>query len=302
MTTTFLNVSSIYSHRLLLIAMSWLMVVTFTGTASAEDKPGSPPVMDISFQNNLISAELVDAPLIDVLQRIKQELGFKAHFYGDLTEKITLSVTDVPLDKFLRQLTDNHSLSVAFLPTTKLSGQDQTRQIAEIWVLSRSTASKSLNIAPAAPIPPLDNVSEDMDINRQQSQEEPGNEVPDSVPSDQVDSTLSAENSSQRQTIDTLTAKGDSASVMTMAEYLGTEENKDVRRMLVQGISSIQNEESTQVLGQVIRNEPDPEIRMIAIRALGQRQNDSAARSYLEQALNDEDTEVKAVVSQLLAQ
>ena len=58
---------------------------------------------------------------------------------------------------------------------------------------------------------------------------------------------------------------------MTMAEFLGTEEDKEVRRMLVNGISSVQNNESTQVLGQVIKNEPDPEIRLIAIRALGQR-------------------------------
>ena len=184
MTTTFLNISSSYSHKFLLIAVSCLMIAAFTGIALAEDKPASA-AMEMSFRNNLISADLVDAPLIDVLQRIKQEFGFKTHFYGDLDEKITLSVTDMPLDKFLRQLTANHSLSVAFLSATKAPEQDQTKQIAEIWVLSRSTASKSMNLAPATPVSPSNDFSDEMVRNMEKTQgdqEEPGNTGQDSDP------------------------------------------------------------------------------------------------------------------------
>lgn len=301
MTISFLNVPSINSLRLLVIAVFWLLIVAFSGMASAEALSGQP-LMEITFQNNLISAELVDAPLIDVLQRIKQEYGFKTHFYGDLTEMITLSFTDLPLDKCLRQLTANHSLSIASLPTTKSPQQTEAKQIAEIWVLSRSSTSKTSNMTPAAPLLPSPDYSGDAGRANEESLEQPEKEEQDTVQLDQLSDNPNPENASQQQAISNLAEIGGPASVMAMAEYLSTEEDKEVRRLLVKGISSIQNEESTQALGQVIQSESDPEIRKIAIRALGQRQNDTVARALLEQALNDDDEEVKALVDQLLTQ
>ncbi len=112
---------------------------------------------ELTFHDGLISAELVNAPLIDVLERIKQEFGFKTHYHGDLTELITLSFTDLPLTKTLRLLTANQSLSVATRPVADTSEQNDTKQITEIWVLSRSPMSTKANIAPAASLAPAPN-------------------------------------------------------------------------------------------------------------------------------------------------
>ena len=106
---------------------------------------------------------------------------------------------------------------------------------------------------------------------------------------------------SKRQTINNLAAIGDSASVMAMAEYT-RDADKEIRKLSVNGISSVQSDESTQILGQVLQDEPDHEIRNIVLRALGQRPNDIAARALLEGALNDADTEVKSLADQLLNQ
>lgn len=301
MTKFFLKVPSGNLLRSLLIAVLILLVADLTGSTSAEII-STPPIMEITFQDGLISVDLVDAPLIDVLQRIKEEFGFKAHFHGDLTELITLSFTDIPLDKCLRQLTANHSLSVASLPTTQPSEQNEAKQIAEVWVLSRSSTSKTLNVTPVLPVIPSPDYSDDTDKASEDTPEQLDNEEPESVPLDQLLNDPDAEKSSQRQAIKKLAEIGGSASVMAMAEFLSNEEDKELRQLLVNEISSVQNEESTQVLGQVIQSESDPEIRKIAIRALGQRQNDNAARALLEEALNDTDEEVKALADQLLTQ
>ncbi len=300
MTESFLNVPYVNFFRLLLITVCWLLIAALTDNVLAETI-SRPPVLDITFKDNLISAELVDVPLIDVLQRIKQRFGFKMHFYGDLSELITLSFTDMPLGKCLRQLTANHSLSVAFMPT-KPSEQNTAKQIAEIWVLSRSTTPQTMNTASRAPVTPAPDNSDNGVKSNEDSSGLPSSEQLETVPVDPLPNSLDAEKTNQGQAVKNLSEIGGPASIAAMVDLLANVENKDTRQLLINEISSIQNEESTQVLGQVLQREPDPEIRKIVVRALGQRKNDSAARALLEQALNDDDGEVKALADQLLTQ
>jgi hypothetical protein len=171
--------------RLFLIIVCWLLIAAPADNAIAETTSG-PPVMDITFKDNLISAELVDIPLIDVLQRIKQKFGFKMHLHSDLNEMITLSFTDMPLDKCLRLLTAKHSLSVAFMPTTKSSEPNNAKQIAEIWILSHSKTPQTMNTAFVPPVTPSpDSSANGGEIN----EDSPGLsaiEQPETVPVDQL--------------------------------------------------------------------------------------------------------------------
>jgi hypothetical protein len=300
MTHSFLQVSSIGWLRSLLIVLLFLFAAAQTGIGRAKTVP-MPPGIELTFQDGLISAELVDAPLIDVLERIKQEFGFKAHYHGDLTELITVSFTDFPLSKCLRLLTANQSLSVATRPAADASEQNDTKQIAEIWVLSRSPISKKDNIAPAASLVPAQNEPDNTGNISGDSPEMTESMQQEGVASDQQLSDQNAEESGKRQTINNLAAIGDSASVMAMAAFT-RDADKEIRKLSVAGISSVQSEESTQILGQVLQDESDPEIRKIALRALGQRQNDMAAQALLEGARNDSDAEVKTMADQLLTQ
>lgn len=119
-------------------------------SASAVE-PSAALIMEITVHDQLVSAKLVDAPLIDVLQRIQQEFGFKAHFHGDLTEQLTMAFTDMPLLKCLRNLTINQSLSVATLPADAEPGSEAAKKITEIWVLSKSKTAQTVNMYPASP-------------------------------------------------------------------------------------------------------------------------------------------------------
>lgn len=300
MIISFLKVPFFNSFLSLVISACWLLTIAQTGVVSAETI-SSPAIMEITVRGNLISAKLIDAPLIDVLQRIKKEFGFKAHFYGDLTELTTMSFTDIPLDKCLRQLTANHSLSVVSRPTTTSEEENGAKQIADVWVLGRSTTSKNVNSKPAASVIASSNSADDMGNASEESSGQINNEEQDNVSSDELSNSSEVERSSQRQTIKDLAAVGDSDSVTAMAEFLN-DEDKDLRRLSVNGISSVHNEEATQVLGQVLQQESDPEIRKIAVWALGQRKNDAAAQALLEGARNDADEEVKTLADQLLTQ
>ncbi|MCP4342587.1 MAG: HEAT repeat domain-containing protein [Desulfobulbaceae bacterium] len=294
MTTSFLRIPFIDLLRSLLITMHFLL---FAGLATL----ASAATMEITVKNDLISVELVDVPLIEVLQRVKQEFGFKAHFHGDLSELITLSFTDFPLEKCLQQLTANHSLSVASLSPTKLPEQNDEKQIAEVWVISRSAISRNLNVPPVASVLPSSDLINNTAKVNEKAPELADDGEQEGVPLGQLLNDPDAKRSSKRQAINELAAVGDAASVLTMAESLGNED-KEVRQLLVAGISSVENEESTRVLGQVLQDESDPAIRKIAVRALGQRKDDVVVQALLQGAMNDEDEEVRILAEQLLTQ
>jgi hypothetical protein len=297
MTISFLKISIANTLRSLLVIVTWFLVICLPGIAQAATK-APPPIMEITFESDLITAELVDAPLIDVLQRIQQEFGFKAHFHGDLTEPITLSFTELPLEKCLRLLTANQAISVASASTSSSPEQSEAKQIAEIWVLSRSANPKTGNTPSAAPVIPTPEPTDDTSVLHEE-QFDIGEQEGASL--EQILNTPNADKSNLYQAIQRLIQNGDGASVMAMAAFLDNED-KEVRQLLVNGIISIDKAESTQVLGQLVQNESDPDIRNQALQALGQRKDEAAAQALLEQAVNDVDEEVKNMDDPSLSQ
>lgn len=300
MTRSYPQVSAGIFFRFLFFVIFCLLITCRPGN-SATEEPQAASIVQITFQDELISAELVDAPLVEVLEQIKQEFGFKVNIHGDVNERLTLSFSDLPLDKCLRLLTVNQSLSVVTEATPGASKQDDPRRITEIWVLSRSAITKSMRSTPPAPMPAPPGPADDMAGLREDSSEQPEMAVEESASLDAVLNNPFADISQQQQAIQQLAQKGDDESVSAMASYLGNED-KEVRQLLVNGIASIDNAQSTQILGQVVQNESDPEIRKIALRALGQRKGDPVAQAFLQKALDDADEEVKTLADQLLTQ
>jgi HEAT repeat protein len=153
----------------------------------------------------------------------------------------------------------------------------------------------------AAPPVTLPGPADDMAAPREDSAEQPRMAEEESISLDEVLNNPFAETSQQRQAIQKMAEKGDDESVSAMASYLGNED-REVRQLLVNGIASMQNTQSTQVLGQVIVDESDPEIRKIALRALVQRKDDPVAQAFLQKALDDADEGIKKMANELLTQ
>lgn len=292
------NTSSPVVRRFLLCALV-LGFITVPVNGHRAEAATASPVMDVTVRDQLISARLVEAPLIEVLQRVQQEFGFKAHFHGDLTEPITLSLSDTPLLRFLELLTANQSLSIVTQPGKKGANSGDAKQVAEIWVLSRSTKNHPPPVNSAAPVIANPDISELADA--------VGEDAIDQVVEAQMEqltlnqAELPMDEGNKQQTIANLAAIGDPAAVMAMAEFTHDVDG-EIRRMSVIAIGSVINTESTHILGQVLHDEPEAEIRRIAVQALGERKDEATARAFLEEALNDTDSEIKTLARQLLAQ
>ena len=285
--------------RLLLPVMALLLFACQAEVASG--KRAATPTMEITVHYGLISGKLVDVPLIDVLQRVQQEFGFKAHYHGDLSEQITMSFTSMPLEKCLQQLTVNQSLSIVTRPPHTKSERNEAKQIAEIWVLSRSTTAQTVGTAPAVMIIPASDSSDGTGDAGEDIPEQAMNSQGENAPADQSLNLQMKEENNKRETINNLGEISDPASIMALAEF-SRDADRDIRQLSVSAICSVDNMESTRVLGQVLKDESDVEIRKIALRALGERQHEATAKFLLEEALNDADAGVKSLAQQLLAQ
>lgn len=292
------NTSSL-AVRIFLLCTLFFGLFAVHADGNRAEAAAASPVLDVTVRDQLISANLVNAPLIDVLQQVQQEFGFQAHFHGDLTELITLSFSDMPLFKSLQLLTANQSLSVVTRPDAQGAKTDDAKQVAEIWVLSRSTKNPPPPMNSAAPVvadpstPEVDNtVGEDVIGEVVDAQV-------DQLSLDQAEQPM--EEGNKLQAITNLAAIGDPAAIMAMAEYT-RDVDEETRRMSVSALGSLNNPESTQILGQVLHDEPEVDIRRIAVQALGQRKHEATARTFLEEALNDTDAGIKNLAQELLAQ
>ncbi len=259
-----------------------LQALTLQAAFASEEVISEPTRMNLAVHDNRISVSLVGAPLADVLHRIGQETGIRILLYGDCNEPLSMSFDDLPIDKALHRLTSNHSLSLIYhLTPSNASRPDEKKNILEAWFFgsnsSRHTNGKTNGaFTDISPVQPIKIAELRQTLN-----------TPNTTFSDQY------------QIIMRLSATGDSASVMAMASCLGSDD-KELRKLLVDGISSAQDERSIQILGQILYGDSDSEVRMKAVRGLADRQDEPAAHAFLKGALSSTDEEVQDLAQQLL--
>lgn len=243
-------------------AIVWLLI--FSPPCFAQIRiPDNIAYIDMTIQDNVISADLRDARLQDILLAVGKQLGCVLHLTGDLSERLTLSFSSLPLEKGLKRLTGRHSLSLVYnrIPPPVSQGDETIKDISGIWVFSRSPA-KTSNLPQA--------------------------EQPDDA-------------ASLQRALDELRRSGDDAAVMAVAAFL-RHEQKEFRRKAVEGICSVQSTDAAQALVPVLSDEPDAKIRLTALRALVYRFNDPNTQIAVTKALSDPDEEIQKLATQLLEQ
>ncbi len=180
--------------------------------------------MKITLNKNLISVDIVDTPLIDVLNHIEKETGIEGHFLGNLSGLVTLSFSPVSFEKGLRNLVGKNSIS--FVYNELISGHS----IAEIWVINGSVPGESFSNR---------DVREHID------------------PPQETNTKTTGDPSNLKENLQEFVKQGDAEAVMSIAAQLGNV-SVEVRELLVDAIGLIHNEHSTQILGQILYGDSDP--------------------------------------------
>lgn len=289
-------------HLVAKIAVAVLTLLAIHQTVMAEVRTrDNLAFIEIDVQNNMISVDLIEARLGDILLAIGEKAGFKSHLSGDLSERLTMTFSDVPLEKGLKRLVGKHSLSLLYdqAQSSPSATQNGDKKIAEIWVISRNSSLSGNRTVPAqVPVAP-ENPNETLpgqDASLSPPLTEQAIPQQAAIPEEEKD-----DYAELQQALDDLLERGDAAAVTAAAAFLN-HADMEFRRMAIEGLSTVQSSDATRALGRVLSNEPDAELRMMALRALAERQGDPDAQTIMSRALNDPDQEIQALADQLLSQ
>ena len=233
----------------------------------------------IQFSNDLLTVNVQDVPLKELLDEIARQSGLSVVGSGSLDEKITIEFHNLPLDEGMRLILSHHSFALAYAQQTP---GERHLNVPKLWILPK--AEKGYPIKTTV-----------VDVNTRRGALK---DVPTDIPSLQV--ALMSGDSSERE--DAVDALGESQRLEAVAVLrLALEDvDEDVREAAIDALEEIGGDEAAQALAIALEDE-DSWVREEAVEALGEIGGETAI-GLLEQALADQDESIRETAADILAE
>jgi len=232
----------------------------------------------VRFANDVLTVEVQDAPLEELLREVARQSGLSIVWYGTISERISISFQRLSLEKALTRILRHHSFALAYSQARE--GQSKAARLRKLWIIPKG--------AKGAPVPST--VAE-----YEREEELLQEEATDFA---LLQAALRSDDSWERE--DAVEALGDIGrpeAVQFLRQAL-RDEDGDVREAAIAALANIGGDRAAQALAIVLEDE-DEWFREEAIEALGEIGGESAIR-LLEQALEDEDEGVRETARDLL--
>jgi HEAT repeat protein len=220
------------------------------------------PIADSSIEKVVVergrlTLSVQNAPLAKVLEAIGEEADIAIEIHGDLTERITTSLADIPLEEGLRQLLRGNSFALSYAPSAV---DAQGSRLMAISVLSRSL------VTPAAKARKVSTIGEQREKLRRiqalarQKDTKAVREL----------STLALSDPNPFVRSRAVFALGRLRNEETLAPLTSAlkDQSSSVRIQALQGITNLKGGEAIGVLQAMVVNDPDPSVRRQAVRLL----------------------------------
>ncbi len=107
---------------------------------SAEGQGSAQPEIRIEVREGMLTLEARDVPLADMLRQLGERLGFRSHLMGDLDERVSLSVHDVPPDEVIRRVLGERSYIIIYAAREAGNG---ARVVKEVRVFGTEGTSRA---------------------------------------------------------------------------------------------------------------------------------------------------------------
>ncbi len=273
--------------------------------APAAEVDVSRATIEVAVRQGLLSVNLRDAPLADVLQAIGEQAGFRVIIKGDLSAPVTWSFTQAPVDKALRRLLQNTSSVLIYAPSrdggigplvevivleTKADAAARTAQIARMIPAKRTGGSRKTAVVS------LNDDRED----RLRAVQRLANK-PDAAATKDLALLLSEDEDPMIRRIAAI-ALGKIGGARAEAALTGALEDEDslVRGRAIQALARKWGHKAVGSLGKTLMKDPDPTVRRQAALSLGRMSGEEALEA-LQAAQGDADYAVRRAVAFALA-
>ena len=248
----------------------------------------------VTIEQGLLTVDLRDALLAEVLQAIAEKASFRLTLRGDLSTPVTRSFTGVPLTKGIERLVGDNSLVMTHAPANEAS------LLLQVWV--RAPGKRVVMFEPNPPPDPA--VYQNGDRPERTAQRRAARQLAgrgDGAAADELVSLLAQDSDPVVRTIAAggLGNIGGERAIGALKAAL-VDEDGSVRKRAIFELGRIGKDEVAEALAEVLGADPDADIRQFAARALA-RLNSIAARFALEAALADSENIVREAAGAALA-
>ncbi|MFQ5828840.1 MAG: HEAT repeat domain-containing protein [Candidatus Methylomirabilia bacterium] len=254
--------------------------------SSADAQQAPATAIHVVVEDGLLTVDVRDMPLADVLRAIGEEAGLKVSIRGNITTRVTRSFTDIPLEEGIRRLARGHS--VALFHSAPQAGAGAA-VLTEVWVLESSPGQTvRTRVDPRERATQLRTVRA---LARRRDEAAAAelarilSQAADPIVRSRAAAALGQVGSVQAATALT-TALSDQAPA--------------VRIQAVRALRRVEGERAIQALRGVLIGDRDARVRRVAARALGALSSEDA-RWALEAASSDPGESVRREVARALA-
>lgn len=256
--------------RLLVIGASALLVLT----GPRAGVWGAEPGQEVVVRRGLLSVDLRDAPLAEVLRAIGAQSGLRVTVADEVSAQVTETFTNVPLEQGVRRLARWHSLVAIYVASEKEGG---VPELAELRVYGMSAQ-------PSGEVGAVMDRQDGMDPASLVAAE-PGAAAPSVA--------------LRIQGVRRLAQTRDQTAVAPLAQVLTRDREPQVRAEAAVGLASIGGEAALAALTEALTDE-NVSVRLRVADALGRFQDDRAQQMLDKMGRDDSEPRVRRRASSIL--
>jgi hypothetical protein len=248
------------------ICFAGVLAVGLSYAQAAQAEESTPASIVVHVEQGLLSIDVRNAPLGNVLEAIAKQASFRLETKGDLDTPVTWSFANVPVDRGIQRLLRNISSVMLYAP----SDAGKTGHLVAIHTLRRKTdrANDSTRVARTFPPPPI-----------HQTTDAEGSQPRPTV-------NLDDDRGDRLRAVRRLIRKPNAASVKDLALLLSQDEDPVIRRIAASGLGKLRVPEVRAALREALSDE-DSLVRRRAIQGLGKAWGHEAVEPLSEALVGD---------------
>ncbi len=255
----------------------------------AAEQGTTASVIDVKVRYGLLTVNLRDAPLADVLLAIGEQAAFRVLVRGDAKTTVTRSFSDVPLAKGVQRLLGHAS-------SWLMSHDGDALVKVHLYIGTGSPVVTSRTAQAALAVSLTDDHDTRLQFVKKIARQ------PHAPATEGLILLVTGDRDPLIRRIAAIAlgkVKGE-RSLLALARAVEEDEDSSVRRWAIQGLGMIGGEQAVRTVGGALLEDPDPSIRQSAARTLATMRND-AGMDFLYAAQSDRDPGVRQAVEAALS-
>jgi len=282
-----------YQFKVLSLVSICLLTLSFADFTTAQNMPDQAAgagkgnsSIQVDTENALVTLDVHDVPLVDILQEIAQKTELIVYMHDLLNERITLQVENVSLPEVLVKVLRNYSFALHYVEPVRNPESIHPESMSRLWVYADIDVAGSS----VSPVVIVRSTKQELRTNLEQDDLKSVAHDRDKKVS-KLSVMLLHENKDVRLDAIAMLAEMDDADSLTLLAFALSDQDSVVREQTVDALLTVEGADTVHLFEQAI-NDIDAAVRAAAVSALGEVGGAESVR-VLGLALHNQDPKTR---------